>query len=140
MLFLSALAAQAVLWALWDAWRPRHGALHYAQGEWVLALGDVESLGTISVSIDLPRYLLVRFTPQMSDGDQRQTGTQHHNIKAQWLHLEYKKTVHFAGGASALTALDHERWLALRRALAAALPAQLQAPVAAPRKPPISCV
>jgi hypothetical protein len=87
----------AIAWAVWDAWRPHRGALHYAAGEWVLAQGDVESQGTIRVEIDLQNYLLVRFT---------QRGHQPHT-HPQWLHLESR---------------HGQDWLALRRALFAAPP------------------
>jgi hypothetical protein len=89
----------AIAWAVWDAWRPRRGALHYAAGEWVLAQGDVESQGTIRVEIDLQNYLLVRFIPQgLAAANQAPT-------HSQWLHLESR---------------HGQDWLALRRALFAA--------------------
>lgn len=98
-----AVSGLAVLWALWDAWRARPGALHYADGEWVLAQGEGESLGTLAVALDLPHYILVRFTPS---GDALAALPPTH-ITAQWLHLERRH--------------GHD-WLALRRALYAGEP------------------
>jgi hypothetical protein len=98
------VAALAMVWGGYDAWRSRQGALHYAAGEWVLALGEHESQGTLRVVLDLQNYLLVRFTPS---GD-KQAISQHLKIKAQWLHLE--------SGYG-------QDWPALRRALYA-LPAR----------------
>ncbi len=110
----------AVAWGLWDAWRPRRGVLHYAQGQWVLALGDVEFEGTIDVVIDLPNYLLVKFTPvgaaallqtaQNSCPDSYPSSYKKEypqQCQEKWLHLEpHSKLPTFAAD-----------WLALRRAV-----------------------
>lgn len=96
-----AAAACAISWGVYDAWRPRQGALHYASGEWVLAHGEHEGQGTLRVVLDLQRYLLVRFTPS----DYSLTSSQQLKIKAQWLHLE---------------SAYGQDWRALRRALYAA--------------------
>ncbi len=91
----------AIGWAVWDAWRPRLGALHYAAGEWVLAQGDVENQGTIRVALDLQSYILVRFLPSRPP----LASPQQLKVKAQWLHLE---------------SAYGQDWHALRRALYAA--------------------
>lgn len=96
-----ATVACAIGWGVYDAWRPRQGALHYASGEWVLAHGELEGQGTLRVVLDLQRYLLVRFTPS----DYSLTSSQQLKIKAQWLHLE---------------SAYGQDWPALRRALYAA--------------------
>jgi hypothetical protein len=88
----------AVWWGLYDAWRSRQGALHYAAGEWVLAQGGYESQGTLHVVLDLQTYLLVRFTPS----GHAPAHPQQVQLKAQWLHLE--------------SAYAHD-WRALRRAV-----------------------
>jgi hypothetical protein len=98
---ICAVAVCATSWAVYDAWRPRQGALHYAAGEWVLAQGEQESRGTLRVVLDLQRYQLVRFTPCGSPP----ASSQLLKIKAQWLHLE---------------SAYGQDWLALRRALYAA--------------------
>jgi hypothetical protein len=125
-------AMAAIAWAVWDAWRPRRGALHYAAGEWVLALGDVESQGTIRVEVDLQNYLLVRFMPQRpvsSLNEIHSTAAQQLSTHPQWLHLENR---------------HGQDWLALRRALFAAPPlathfaadARLGTPMDAPQLKP----
>lgn len=90
----------AISAGVWDAWRPRQGALHYAAGQWVLANGDVESRGTLQVVMDLQAYILARFIPSGSAMD---ASPQHK--KTQWLHLEGR---------------HGQDWRALRRALFAA--------------------
>ncbi|MGA8516332.1 MAG: hypothetical protein WB821_16340 [Burkholderiaceae bacterium] len=87
----------AIAVAVWDAWRPRRGALHYAAGQWVLANGDVESQGTLQVVMDLQAYILARFIPSASAMDD----SPQHN-KTQWLHLESR---------------HGQDWRGLRRAL-----------------------
>ena len=101
MALICAVAAGAVSWGLYDAWRPRQGALHYAALEWVLAQDGQERQGTLHVALDLQAYLLVHFTPS----GHPPTSSQQLKIKAQWLHLE--------NGCG-------QDWLALRRALYAA--------------------
>jgi hypothetical protein len=132
------LAGLAVAWAGWDAWRPRRGVLHYADGQWVLALGDVEHQGTIHPVIDLPDYLMVKFTPIDPLAADSATGQQtvHHTDKKQfhplhqeqcqekWLHLEpstklgiHKPSTqgpHQTQQQATVAAAD---WLALRRAV-----------------------
>jgi hypothetical protein len=137
------LTGLAIVWAWWDAWRTRRGVLHYADGQWVLALGDVEYQGTIQPIIDLPKYLLVKFTPQYGDTSPHVAGSadaEHYKKEYQqqcrekWLHLEPTakprtqadhRTLHQAlhqpmgqfihpVPAGALGAAD---WLALRRAV-----------------------
>lgn len=110
--FLWWLGALAVAAALWDAWRPRQGALHYAAGQWVLARGDVESQGTLQVVVDLQTYILARFIPSGSALD---ASPQHHTT--QWLHLESR---------------HGQDWRALRRSLFAMPPSALAAHSAKP--------
>jgi hypothetical protein len=105
MALICAAAVCAVGWAVYDAWRPRQGALHYAVGEWVLAQGGQESQGTLRVVLDLQRYLLVRFTPSGYASAQLPASSQQLKIKGQWLHLE---------------SAYGQDWRALRRALYAA--------------------
>jgi hypothetical protein len=102
----------AISWAWWDAWRTRRGVLHYADGQWVLALGDVEYQGTIQPVVDLPRYSLVKFTPvsdaaplQIAHGSYKKEYSQ--QCQEKWLHLEPQFKLPTA-------AAD---WLALRRAV-----------------------
>jgi hypothetical protein len=150
----AALVVVSVLtaaWALWDAWAPRSGALHYAAGDWVLARGDVEVLGTLQPVIDLPDYVLVRFIPHANTSantlSRDVTGDhladthpplqlQLHNNQQQWLHLESRHTRHTSTAltapalpATAHTAADlalgRAQWLAVRRAVHAR-PASLQ--------------
>ncbi len=129
-------ASVAIAAALWDAWRPRFGALHYAGGDWVLALGDVEYQGTLRSVIDLQYYLLVTFAPSADGSDPRDgfNTLQLHNKQQQWLHLESRHARHTPqrGAQSGLQAtrssLDLPSWQALRRAVhAQALPAGLSA-------------
>jgi hypothetical protein len=118
MLLLAVCATGAIAWAAVDALRPRAGALHYAAGEWVLALGDHESQGTLQVVIDLQQYLLVRFTP-LGHGLQVVPAQQ---LKPQWLHLESRYTQRQGLQQAQAAAQD---WRALRRALFAwAVPAE----------------
>ena len=111
------ITALAISWAWWDAWRTRRGVLHYAHGQWVLALGDVEYEGTIHAVVDLPNYLLVKFTPvgaaamlQLAyssykiDSYKKEYSQQ---CQEKWLHLEPHSKLPTA-------AAD---WLALRRAV-----------------------
>jgi hypothetical protein len=135
---LLAVSVLAAGWALWDAWAPRPGALHYAAGDWVLARGDVEVLGTLRPVIDLPDYMLVRFTPQTDALALEHRVLRLHNQQQQWLHLERRHTRHIptallAGtvpAASAVpaaamhavrtaadSALSQAQWLAVRRAV-----------------------
>jgi hypothetical protein len=115
MAVLTGGAGLATLWALADAWRPRQGALHYAAGEWVLAQGEHESLGTLDVTLDLQQYLLVRFTPSGHAQDAAGLdAAQRHNIKKQWLHLESR---HTRRHGQAQGAVQWQDWRALRRAL-----------------------
>lgn len=131
------LAGLAIAWAVWDAWRPRRGVLHYADGQWVLSLGDMEYQGTIQPVIDLPAYLLVKFTPIYAATDfatgQCTAGPSHkkqfhpeHQEQCQekWLHLEPKPKLniakvgspdHFQPPQQALAGAAD--WLALRRAV-----------------------
>jgi hypothetical protein len=97
----AAVAVLALAAALWDAWRPRAGALHYAAGQWVLAQEGVEAQGTLQVALDLPSYLLVRFTPSAPIFDSAVFSPP----APQWLHLEPR---------------HGQDWRALRRALFAA--------------------
>ncbi len=128
---LLVVSVLAVVWALWDAWAPRAGALHYAAGDWVLARGDVEVLGTLQPVLDLPSYMLVRFTPHV-DGSahiQPHPHPQLHNNQQQWLHLESRHTRHTstaltassaltaAARAAADSALSQAQWQAVRRAV-----------------------
>ncbi len=128
------LAGLAIAWALWDAWRSRRGVLHYAQGQWVLALGDVEYEGTIYPVIDLPRYLLVKFTPVHAQSHPMDYSSDKNSYKNEyspqcperWLHLEPHSKLSaqrftqadaqppLQMSADAATAAD---WLALRRAV-----------------------
>jgi hypothetical protein len=108
--FVWGLAALVTAWGVHDAWRSRQGALHYAAGEWVLALGESESQGALQVVLDLQQYLLVRFIPS---GHQLAT-SQYLKIKGQWLHLE--------NGYG-------QDWLALRRALYAVPASPFSAPL-----------
>jgi hypothetical protein len=91
------LGALAIAAGVWDAWRPRTGALHYAAGQWVLAQEGVESQGTLVVVVDLSSYILARFIPV----DHVLDATPQHP-PTQWLHLESR---------------HGQDWLALRRAL-----------------------
>jgi hypothetical protein len=125
-----AASSVAIALALWDAWRPRFGALHYAGGDWVLALGDVEYQGTISAVLDLQYYMLVTFVPSPHSLDPRHL----HNKQQQWLHLESRHARHpaqldgQAGIAPARSSLHLPSWQALRRAVhAQAVPAGLPA-------------
>jgi hypothetical protein len=141
----AALLAVSVLtaaWAMWDAWTPRLGALHYAAGNWVLARGDVEVLGTLQPVIDLPEYMLVRFIPHANTSantlNRDVTGNhlvdthpplQLHNNQQQWLHLESRHTRHTSTALTAPAphaaaahmagnlALGRAQWLAVRRAV-----------------------
>lgn len=97
IVFVGLTGALAIALGLWDAWRPRQGALHYAAGQWVLAKGDVESQGTLQVVSDLQTYILARYTPSNHALDD---SLQQH--KTQWLHLESR---------------HGQDWRALRRAL-----------------------
>ena len=128
-----------ILWAWWDAWRTRRGVLHYADGQWVLALGDVEYQGTIQPVIDLPLYLVVKFTPQYGDTSPHVAGNadpEHYKKEYQqqcrekWLHLApptkprtpvHPQALHQATDQFPLTvpagALGAADWLALRRAV-----------------------
>jgi hypothetical protein len=118
-------ASVAIALALWDAWRPRFGALHYAGGDWVLALGDVEYQGTLRPVLDLQYYLLVTFVPSTNGSDPRDNSDtlQLHNKQQQWLHLESRHARHSglldgqAGTAPARSALALPSWQALRRAV-----------------------
>jgi hypothetical protein len=111
------LATAVAAWALWDAGRPRHGALHYAAGEWVLAQGESETLGTLQVALDLQHYVLARFTPLASDADNALAPDLLHIAPAiaptQWLHLDSRQARQYG-----------QDWWALRRALFAAPAAQ----------------
>jgi hypothetical protein len=98
---MCAVAVGTLAWGIYDAWRPRQGALHYAAGEWVLAQGGQERQGTLRVVLDLQLYLLVRFTPS----SHAPASSQQLKIKGQWLHLE---------------SAYGQDWRALRRALYAA--------------------
>jgi hypothetical protein len=118
--FICAAAVGTISGAVYDAWRPRQGALHYAAGEWVLAQGGQESQGTLHVVLDLQKYLLVRFTPSGHPPD----SSQQLKIKGQWLHLE---------------SAYGQDWRALRRALYAAPPSPLAA-VPAAAQPNVSGV
>jgi hypothetical protein len=123
---LAAVASLAIAQALWDAWRPRYGALHYAGGDWVLALGDVEYQGTLRPVIDLQYYLLVTFVPSLDSID---TG-QLHNKQQQWLHLESRHARHSmqSGTQATRSSLVLPSWQALRRAVhAQAVPSGLPA-------------
>ncbi len=111
---LIALSVLVASWAVWDAWRSRLGALHYADGNWVLALGDIESQGTLTIALDLQLYLLVCFTPlRQSTGLSwgRLGRRQQSIITTQWLHLDLScvPTLESHGRTMA--------WQALRRAL-----------------------
>ncbi len=113
-ILLNTLSVLVASWAVWDAWRPRSGALHYADGKWVLALGDTESQGTLAIALDLQSYLLVCFTPlRQSTGSLwgRLGRRQQPIITTQWLHLDQ----------SCVPSLDSHRrtmaWHAVRRAL-----------------------
>jgi hypothetical protein len=139
---LLAVSVLAAAWAMWDAWTPRLGALHYAAGDWVLARGDVEVLGTLQPVIDLPHYMLVRFIPHANTSantlNRDVTGNhladthpplQLHNNQQQWLHLESRHTRHTstaltapappaaAAHTAASLALGQAQWLAVRRAV-----------------------
>ncbi len=100
-----AATACALVWGIYDAWRPRHGALHYAAGEWVLAQDGQERQGTLRVVLDLQIYLLVRFTPSGYTSGLLPASSKQHQIKGQCLHLE---------------SVYGQDWRALRRALYAA--------------------
>jgi hypothetical protein len=119
------VALAATLAALWDAWRPRYGALHYADGHWVLAQGDVEYQGTLQPVFDLYVYILVRFTAN-SDGLNR-----HHpsdrlaKKQQQWLHLESRH----AGRNPHRNSPD---WLAVRRAAYCTAAPPYDSPYASP--------
>jgi hypothetical protein len=115
----------AIAAALWDAWRPRFGALHYAGGDWVLALGDVEYQGTLRPVLDLQYYLLVTFVPSTNGSDLRDGSDtlQLHNKQQQWLHLESRHARH-----TTHTSQNLSSWQALRRAVhAQAVPVGLPA-------------
>jgi hypothetical protein len=106
------VAGLAIGCAWWDAWRTRRGVLHYAQGQWVLALGDIEHEGTIHAVVDLPAYLLVKFTPvgaahplQLAHSSYKKEYPQ--QCQEKWLHLEPHSKLPTAGAD----------WLALRRAV-----------------------
>jgi hypothetical protein len=107
------LATAVAAWALWDAGRPRQGALHYAAGEWVLAQGESETLGTLHVALDLQHYVLARFTPLASEADNALAPHLLQIAPTQWLHLESRQARQYG-----------QDWRALRRALFAAPAAQ----------------
>ena len=111
-----ALCLMCAVWLLWDAFRPVHGALHFAAGQWVLALGDVEYAGTITPHLDLQNYLLVHF-----ESDPSRIG----HKKNTWLHLERRPAPRTQAGlhASPLSSLGFSKdWMALRRAVFAKTP------------------
>jgi hypothetical protein len=111
LITLSVLAAS---WAVWDAWRPRLGALHYADGNWVLALGDIENQGTLAIALDLQSYLLVCFTPlRQTTGllRGRLGGRQQPIITKQWLHLDQSCAPNLDSHGRTMA------WQAMRRAL-----------------------
>jgi hypothetical protein len=128
---LAMAASVTIALALWDAWRPRFGALHYAGGDWVLALGDVEYQGTLRPVLDLQSYLLVTFMPSHNSSDPRDGSDprQLHNNQQQWLHLESRHARHTTqlgtqSGQTARSTLLLPSWQALRRAVhAQAVPA-----------------
>jgi hypothetical protein len=106
---LSLPATAALAWAVWDAWRPRQGALHYAAGDWVLVQGDTETVGTLQVVLDLQVYVLVGFTPLPSDPEHAHHLNLATTAPAQWLHLESRHARQYG-----------QDWRSLRRALFAA--------------------
>lgn len=110
------LALLAAAWAWYDSWRPRHGVLHYANHEWVLAQGDVECQGTLHVALDLQVYILVKFKPSPAPKSllhlTGHTAKQH--LQQQWLHLEPKTRPGSSWSPRA-------EWLAFRRAVYARL-------------------
>jgi hypothetical protein len=108
----AALALLASLMAWYDAWRPRRGAVHFANQEWVLALGDVECQGTLHVVLDLQMYILVKFkpAPEGLNFNSHLLHTAQQHLQQQWLHLEPK--IRF--GAPHAQKAD---WLAFRRAV-----------------------
>jgi hypothetical protein len=96
------MGLMATVAGVWDAWRVRHGALHYAAGQWVLAKDEAETQGTLQVVMDLQYYILARFIPLDNVLDASFAQQQLH---PQWLHLESR---------------HGQDWRALRRALFAA--------------------
>ena len=114
---LGVITALALLWALWDAWAPRSGALHYAAGDWVLARGDVETVGTLQPVLHLPNYILVRFTPRLYG----LADSQLHNKQQQWLHLESRHTRHLSHTTAPAAAPDSAQAAASNTADALAL-------------------
>ena len=101
--FILLLACISSSWALWDAWRVPHGALHYAAGQWVLSRGDVEFTGTLHILLDFPRYMLVSF--------------QHSGAGVQPTHPYYRPQRFFSSPCLHLEPRHSPSWLALRRAL-----------------------
>ena len=116
------LCAVCAAWLLWDAFRPVHGALHFAAGQWVLAQGDIEYAGTITPHLDLQRYLLVYF-----ESDPSRIG----HKKNIWLHLERRPAQRhpvLVGAVSHTSPGPNQDWMALRRAVFAKTPPPVRGP------------
>jgi hypothetical protein len=111
-MLIGIVAALALAWAVRDAGRPVQGALHYAQGEWVLARGDTETQGTLRVALDLQNYMLVRFTAAPLSALPQPAGVRPQpRITTLWLHLERQYVAPVGPQGYALP------WAAMRRAV-----------------------
>ena len=105
-----ALVGTAGFWLLRDAARQPSGSLRFTQGQWVWMNNGQETAGTLSLHLDLQRYMLVSFRAHPAPDKLFPT-------TPQWFHIEAGRISCAMPATSATPAARDAAWSTLRRAI-----------------------